>query len=349
MAKKEESDGPHRVTAVPSSPYATGGGGIRFEHRVGALCLARLLSGTVMSELGERMPTRVAFQQAATSAVDDLVLVADAGNGARSIRLAIACRTRPRFARSNGQTKELFVSLVRADLAADSIPEVENRIAIAVSGHQSGAREVADLAGLARNQGDAAAHFSLINEPGRYSANLRSRLSHFKDLIGNALASIGVPDSGSIECRCWSLLKRLYVLSLDLGPSSDRDWAALADLLGPSSVDGAAASALALRNELEILAGEFAQTAAAVDANALRRRLHAFINPSAHRSSVGWTRLLHLDREARAAVPRTLIGSGTHAPLTLERAEVRTEIAAALQRSGEDIVTCPRSSVHFLC
>ena len=40
------------VTVVPSSPYATGGGGVRFEDRVGALCLARLLTGTVMSELG---------------------------------------------------------------------------------------------------------------------------------------------------------------------------------------------------------------------------------------------------------------------------------------------------------
>jgi hypothetical protein len=298
-----------------------------------------------MSELGGRTPTRVAFQQGTTSAVDDLVLVAGAGNGARSIRLAIACRRHPRFTRSNGQTKALFVSLVRADLAADSSPEVEDRIAIAVSGHQGGAREVAELAGLARNQGDAATYFSLINDSGRYSAELRSRLSHFTDLVGNALASIDVSDAGSTEHRCWSLLRRLNVFSTELEPPNDGDWVALVDLLKPWSVDSTAASAIALRNELDVLAGEFAQTAAALDANALRRRLHAFIDPTAHRSSVGWTRLLLLDREARAAVPRALIGSGNHAALTLERTEMRTELVAALQQAGKDLVVRGDSGV----
>src|SRR5450830_1131314 len=258
MAKKEKSEGRHRAAAVPS-PYATGGGGIRFEHRVGALCLARLLTGTVMSELGERTPTRVAFQQAATSAVDDLVLETDAGNGARGIRLAIACRRRPQFTRGNTQTMELFVSLVRADLAADSSAEVEDRIAIAVSGHQGGAREVAELAGLARNQRNAAAYFSLVNESGQYAAAFGSRLSHLKDLVGNALASIDAPDAGSIEHHSWSLLRRLYVLSPELEPADDGDWADLANILKPWSVDNTAASAIALRNELEALAGEFAQ------------------------------------------------------------------------------------------
>lgn len=344
MAKKEKSEGRHRAAAVPS-PYATGGGGIRFEHRVGALCLARLLTGTVMSELGERTPTRVAFQQAATSAVDDLVLETDAGNGARGIRLAIACRRRPQFTRGNTQTMELFVSLVRADLAADSSAEVEDRIAIAVSGHQGGAREVAELAGLARNQRNAAAYFSLVNESGQYAAAFGSRLSHLKDLVGNALASIDAPDAGSIEHHSWSLLRRLYVLSPELEPADDGDWADLANILKPWSVDNTAASAIALRNELEALAGEFAQTAAAVDANALRRRLHASIDPTAHRFSAGWTRLLDLDREARAAVPRALIGSGAHAELTLERTEMRTQLAAALQRVDGDLIVRGESGV----
>jgi hypothetical protein len=345
MAKKVATDGLHSAIPVPSSPYATGGGGTKFEHRVGALCLARLLSGTVVSELGERTPTRVAFQQAATSAVDDIVLLADAENGARSIRLAIACRRRPKFVRSNGKTKELVVSLVRADLAADSSSEIEDRIAIAVSGHQGGAKEVAELAGLARNQYDAAAYFSLINDSGQYSANLRSRLSHLTDLVGSALATIKFPNAGSTEHRCWSLLRRLYVLGPHFEHSNEEDWAALADDLKPWSVGNTTASAITLRNELEILVGEFAQTAAAVDANVLRRRLHAFINPTAHRSSDGWTRLLLLDREARAVVPRTLTGSGKKGQLTLERTEVRTKLAAALQQAGGHLVVRGESGV----
>lgn len=346
MAKNVESDGlPLAAAAAASSPYAAGGGGFSFERRVGAYCLARLLGGTVMSELGERTPTRVGFQQKATSAVDDLVLVTDVGNGARSIRLAVACRRRPQITRGNRETKELFVSLVRADLAADRSADVEDRIAIAVSGHQGAAKEVAQLAGLARNQRSAAAYFSMVNEPGQFSRALRNRLSHFKDLVANALASIRGSEADSIEQRSWSLLRRLHILTLELEPTDDRDWAALVDLLKSGSVNHTVASATALRNELDVLAGEFAQAAAEVDANVLRRRLHSFIDPLAHRSSLGWGRLLQLDEDARASVPRTLSGSGLHAELTLERTEMRTELAAALRQTGEDLVVRGESGV----
>src|SRR3954467_6511968 len=330
--------------AEQSSPYATGGGGVRFEHRVGALCLAQLLSGAVMSELDQRAPTHVAFQQAPFSVVDDVVLRADAQSGSPTVCLAIAGRPRPQFRRRNSKTKDLFASLVRADIAADS-SEVEDRIAVAVSAHQRGAGEVGELGSLARNQHNAAAYFSLINDSGQYSAGLQSRLSHLLDLVKNALVRIDVPDAGSIEQRCWSLLRRLYILSPRLETSNDGDWTGLVDLLKPWSVENTAASAVALRNELEILAGEFAQTAAAVDANTLRRRLHLFIDSKAHRSSVGWTRLLLLDREARVAVPRSLTGSGIHGNLTLERTQMRAELTAALQREREDLLVRGESGV----
>ena len=93
MAKKAMSDGQYGGTEQ-SSPYATGGGGVRFEHRVGALCLARLLSGAVMSELDERAPTHVAFQQAPISAVDDVVLSVNARSGSPAICLAKDCSYR---------------------------------------------------------------------------------------------------------------------------------------------------------------------------------------------------------------------------------------------------------------
>jgi hypothetical protein len=298
-----------------------------------------------MSELGERRPARVKFQQAPSSAVDDLVVEADTGTGERCIRLSIACRTRPLFTRRNEKTKELFVSLVRADLAADDSSDVEERIAIAVSGHQGGAKEVAKLAALARNQSDATAYTSLVSEPYRFNASLRERLSHLKDLVENALTRISTSDSVSVDHRCWSLLKRLYILSLELEPPSEGDWTALVDLLKPWSRDGTIQSARALRNELESLAGEYAQTGAVIDVSTLRRRLHNFIDPTAHRSSEGWKRLLALDKEARAAVPRSLVGSGAHAELTLERTEMRNELATALLQEDGDLVVKGASGV----
>jgi len=48
---------------IAASPYATGGGGTRLEHRLGTVLLARLLTAGPVFELNERAPERVAFQQ----------------------------------------------------------------------------------------------------------------------------------------------------------------------------------------------------------------------------------------------------------------------------------------------
>jgi hypothetical protein len=344
MAEHSGYDARLRVGA-PASPYATGGGGVRFEHRVGAFYLARLLSGTVVPELDGRPLARVAFQQSSVSPVDDLLLTSRPDDGARSIRLAVACRRSPSFVRSNEPTKKLFLSLVQADIEADRSPGIEDRIAIAVAGHQGGAEEVAELASLARNQRDGAAYFAKIKEAGRFSADLRSRLSHVRDLVDGAVQSIGVPDAGTVEERCWSLLSRLFVIPLRLETPDEADWVTLVDVLKPCSSSRTPASGVALRNELDILSGEFAQTAADIDANMLRRRLHAFIDPAAHRSSQGWKRLLLLDRDARDTVPRALPASGDQSPLTLERTDVRTQLAAALRDAPGDLVVRGESGV----
>src|SRR4051812_15029496 len=66
---------------IAASPYATGGGGTRLEHRLGTVLLVRLLTAGPVFELDERAPDRVAFQQAPTANVDDLVVTARAADG----------------------------------------------------------------------------------------------------------------------------------------------------------------------------------------------------------------------------------------------------------------------------
>ena len=59
------------------SPYATGGGGVTFERKVAVLYLAHLLIGDSAVEFGEgRCAVSVAFQQAPSYPVDDLVVTA---------------------------------------------------------------------------------------------------------------------------------------------------------------------------------------------------------------------------------------------------------------------------------
>jgi hypothetical protein len=88
------------VTRNTASPYSTGGGGTRFEHRLGTVFVVRLLTARPVIELGERAPQRVAFQQSTATSVDDLV-VASSADGGTCIRLEIAVRRTPKFTRSD--------------------------------------------------------------------------------------------------------------------------------------------------------------------------------------------------------------------------------------------------------
>jgi hypothetical protein len=344
----EESKPPKREsttnTSEGASPYSTGGGGFTFEHRVGAVYLARLITNHPLSELSERPLGRVAFQQAPTSAVDDLVVTSTKDDQSTSIRLAIACRRRPQFTRGNAKTRELLAQLVRASKAAEADQVVEQRLAIALAGRQGSALEVSELARVARNQHDSAGFFELINTSGQFSNKLRTRLAHLRDLVQFAQASNGETDV-SAEERCWRLLAQLRVLRFSIEPSDDQDWVDLISLLGPWAAKGTKDSATALRNQLEALAAEYAQTAAAVDTDTVRRRLHALLDTSAHRTSEGWTRLRLLDAEARAAVSRSLIGSGVENPLKLARSELLTNLAASLAQGTEDLVVRGESGV----
>jgi hypothetical protein len=303
-----------------------------------------LITNSPLSELDERVVATVAFQQAPSSAVDDLVVTARSNDGSIPIGLAIACRRRPQFTRGNAKTKELFAQLVHASRAADDDNDVDQRLAVAVAGSQGGALEVSELAGVARNQHDPAGFFDLINGSGQFSNKLRTRLAHLRDLVQLAQAANGEPDVTAEE-RCWRLLTQLRVLGLSIEPSDDQDWVDLVSLLKPWAAKGTMESAIALRNQLEALAAEYAQTAAAVDANTVRRRVHLSIDSSAHRTSVGWSRLKLLDAEARAAVSRSLVGSGVNQPLKLARSELQTNLAASLAQGTEDLVVRGESGV----
>lgn len=306
--------------------------------------LARLITGSPVSELDERAVGRVAFQQGLSSAVDDLVVDASSNDESTPIRIAIACRRRPQFTRGNAKTRGLFSQLVATSKAAEADQDVEQRLAIVVAGRQGSALEVSELAGVARNQHDSAEFFALINTPGQFSNKLRTRLAHLRDLVQLAQTSNGEPDVSADE-RCWRLLAQLRVLGFSIEPSDDQDWVDLISVLKPWAAKGTKASATALRNQLEALAAEYAQTAAAVDANTVRRRLHASIDTAAHRTSEGWARLRLLDTEARAAVARSLVGSGVKKPLTLARSELRTNLAASLAQGDEDVVVRGESGV----
>jgi hypothetical protein len=323
-------------TRPASSPYSTGGGGTRLEHRLGTVLLVHLLTAEPLRELGERAPTIVAFQQAPATTVDDLVATTAAPAG-QSLRLEIAVRRSPSFVRSNQQTNDLIAALVRADIDAErrGDPLLERRLAVAVSGQQAHTQEIAELAAVARGQSSATEFVELIRTPGRFST--RSRLEHLIDMVASALAIISDDDVGTPEHRCWSLLRRLWILHVDLEAGHEDDWTRLVQPLKVLAVGQSDDEAVALRDRLEQLAAELAQRAGVVDRAALRRLLHGHIRPDAHVPPPGWTQLLALDEQARSEVTRSLTGAGS-TPLTLPRRTIREELAAAVASNGDLIV-----------
>jgi hypothetical protein len=279
---------------------------------------------------------RVAFQQAPAAHVDDLVVTAPAADGVSSVRLDIAVRRTPKFIRSDKKTTELVAALVAADMdaAREADTRVERRLAVAVSGFQTHAQQIAELAAVARAQPTADDFFRLVRTPGKFAS--RGRLDHLVDMVAAALAES--PDaSGTEEHRCWSLLRRLWMMQTQLETGHQSTWTDIVNDLKRVAIDGSVERAVALRDRLEQLAGEFESNAGVVDAGVLRRHLHGEIAPDAHIPPPGWTRLVAVDRQARSVVARSVAGPGSNG-LTLPRVAIRDQMQTAVAADGDLVV-----------
>lgn len=312
-----------------ASPYSTGGGGTRFEHKVGALFLARLLTAEPVVELGGWVPDRVSFQQSPSSDVDDLVVTAPAAGGRASLRVDIAVRRSPNFVRSHQTTGELVAALMRADLDAEQGHDllVERRLAVAVSGPQAHTQELAELAAIARGQTDSDRFFELVRTPGKFSS--RRRLEHLLDMVAVATEELGSQHTGTAERRTWSLLQRLWIIHARLETGHEEDWTRLAADLRSVTVSQSLDEGHALRDRLEQVSADLAVNAGSVDRTRLRRMLHGRLRMGDLGAPAGWTRLLAVDENARASVARAL--AADHGDeVRLPRLSVRESLAAAL-------------------
>lgn len=330
---------PKKREKKSASPYSTGGGGVRFEHRVGAVYLAKLLTNRAVSPLGDRAPTSIAFQQSPRTPVDDLVVSASGDDGTVLARLEIAIRRAPKFVVSDEATMSLVRALVKADLAIERSPDekTEVRLAVAVSGQQTHAKELAELAAVARNQPSAKDFFELVLTPGKFASS--ARLEQLLGMVTTALQKLEELFVADPRHRCWRLLQRLRIITLDVEAENPSDWTALLDELSPVARDHSSNGARELRGQLDVLAGEFARTAGVITQPMLRRKLHGAIDPAATTPPPGWDQLMSLDRDARSAVSQSLATPGTADGLTLRRKSARDALGAALKPDTDLFVT----------
>ena len=294
------------------SPYARGGGGVTLERRVAALYLARLLVGEGAVELGDgRRVVSVEFQQAPSHPVDDLVVrAAHSDEPEPSLVIALAVRRRPRLIASDGSAKKLIRTFIDALIETPS-DGPQHRFGLVVAGPQTHAEQLGELAGLAADQMDAPEFFRLVHTPTAFSRDLRCRLNQLEDLVKHALVALGEAELGKalIRQRTWQLLSSLTVLMPRVESPDEKDWADVANSLLPVVRDRDLTAAVALRDRLFDLAGEYSSRSARIDLALLRRRVHEMLEASARRHYRGWQRLDHLHERALASVSGEIVAS----------------------------------------
>ena len=298
------SNGPE-MSPKGVSPYATGGGGVTFERKVAAQYLAHLLLGDDAPEFGNgRRAVSVAFQQAPSHAVDDLVVSAALPDELEpSLVLALAVRRSPKFVVSNTPAQKLIGQFVRA-VTGDSADEPEHRFGLVVSGQRDHARQLAYLADLAAKQIDERGFFDLILTPGKFDTGIRRRLCHLEKLVQHALDDLGVAEAGECSARewTWQLLSKLTVLMPQLEAPDERDWSGVVNNLRSAARDSDLIVASSLRDRLVELASEYSPSAARVDLAMLRRASHSLLDLSIRRHQAAWQILGGIDQQAREFV-----------------------------------------------
>ncbi|MBN8207000.1 ATP-binding protein [Microbacterium esteraromaticum] len=312
-----EDAGPERSTAVVS-PYAGGGGGSTFGHRVATSYLVDMLLGHGRAETDELPVLRVAFQTNPTDPVDDLRV--EASDGEARVVVHVAARRSPQFVKSHEKTATLVENLL--DQIDQFGKEERGYVAVAVAGMTAPLKEVQGLASLARNNASESAFHDQVHTPGRH-AGYRARYEHLTGLVKKARPR--TPTS-KLRTLVWSLLSRLWILDFRVESGDETDWTDIGNRLSPFA--RADAGGGELRNHLYALAAEFDQQGTEVDRALLRRRAHAVLTPTAGRSASAW-QALEIEQNSALVAVRHVIAGGIELPRTELRAKVQIELAEA--------------------
>ena len=195
-----------RTGPATSSPYATGGGGTRLEHRYGATLLTALLTGDPITELGDdAAPHRIRYQDP-TSPIDDFVVSTAEGR-----RVSIGVRRAPALTSSDEHSVPLLRSYLRVII--ENRTEVEAgiwRLALVVASANPAASQLKQLAVVAHGCTSAADFRTDVARPGRVDEPVRTRLRHLDALVRTAAHSLNGTTISTDELT-WRLLAVLQI------------------------------------------------------------------------------------------------------------------------------------------
>ncbi|WP_203809480.1 ATP-binding protein, partial [Actinoplanes couchii] len=315
------------------SPEATGGAGTIEEYTLGAVALARLLTGDLLPGLTAPLAT-VAFQRrVAGNTLDDLVLRSDTGTAENGIdfqikRTASPAPSNDAFVDALGQCIDTLRQ-EREALAAGRL-----RLGFGASGPRGPLEQLQRLTEIARSHSTVAT-FRGVLVPGATSGEVRTRYGYFKDTVDVAIKAHGETlTDNQLDELAYELLKYLHVWIFEVGDDG-RDvleaQSRLSTILPPGATE-----AHIVFSELRTLAEAWGPNAGVIDAPMLRAALNARSIPLTadprHRTELG--RVLDASRQELA---RTVDQMGGR--LRLERATPARELGKAIQLGGIVLVS----------
>ena len=317
-----------------SSPYSTGGGGVRLEHTYAACLIASLLAGEAVSELGDSIAAdTIRLQASDTSDVDDILLEGRDAQGDLH-RCSIAVRRSPSLTKSDSASVPLFVDFLR--VVSDHWTTVETgrwRLVLAVSTNANAITQLAELAELARSLPNATELEDRLAQPGRTNANVRDRYEHITSLVEQAAENLTSPEGFETAELAWRLLSCLTVRELRLERTDRIDRSAAVNALQRVLRDGTPAAADALFSRIEELVGAWAPQAAVLNQTVIRRSLSNYPLATPPRFASAWSAIDRLGLRLRDAI-RPSLGAGSHT-LELERPTERIRVEAAMKLVGD--------------
>jgi hypothetical protein len=322
-----------RTPLSGSSPYSTGGGGVRLEHSYAACLIAALLAGDALPELGDAVfVDSIRLQASDVSEADDIVIEGRDAHGVTH-RASIAVRRNPALTASDSAS----VPLIRDFLAmvTDHWPETSTgrwRLVLAVSTSANAITELAVLAELAHSLPSGRELTNRLTQPGRTNNHVRARYEHIKSLVEQASDGLPSADGLTAEDLAWRLLSCLSTRSLRLERTDRADRTSAVNALQLVLNDGTPAAADALFSRIQELVGEWAPQAAILTQSVVRRGLSNYPLSRTARFASAWTVLDRLRRRLRESI-RPALRSGQQS-LELERTAERDRLLEAVRSVG---------------
>ncbi len=323
-----------------SSPYSTGGGGVKLENEFGASALTSLLLAQPIEGLGDEFTvSQVALQQGAHSAVDDVAIQGTAPGGHRTLR--VACRRHPVIGKSDRSTISLFADFMEVVTSESSaLTSGRLRLGLAVSGPFGPASELAVLTDVARRQPDHSSFEQAVSASGAYSNRIRERLRNVAELVEAALVAINRnPDDE--DCRkglIWQLLKALFVVELQLEGDVAPGKTNLVARLNTLTADVSRAEDLRLR--LLDLASGATIRAGVFTRSMLRAELRSFgLLDAAADFACARSQIELLESELRGRTPRSVPVPGTSTTFSIDRSDLQRQLVDCISNgSGNGVV-----------